>query len=51
MKLTLSWLKEHLETSANTAEIADRLTALGLEVESILDRGKDFAPFVVGYVV
>ena len=27
------------------------MTALGLEVESVVDRAKDFAPFVVGYVV
>ena len=32
MKLTLSWLKEHLETSADTAEIARRMTALGYNV-------------------
>ena len=51
MKFTLSWLKEHLETSADTAEIARRMTALGLEVESIADRVRDFAPFVVAYVV
>jgi phenylalanyl-tRNA synthetase beta chain len=51
MKFTLSWLKEHLETSAGPAEIAAKLTALGLEVESIEDRGRDLAPFVVGHVV
>ena len=51
MKLTLSWLKEHLGTSADTAEIARRMIALGLEVESVADRAKDFQHFVVGYVV
>src|SRR6201993_3130375 len=51
MKLTLSWLKEHLDTSADTAEIARRMIALGLEVESVADRAKDFQQFVVGYVV
>jgi phenylalanyl-tRNA synthetase beta chain len=51
MKFTLSWLKEQLETSAAPDEIAARLTALGLEVESVADRAKDFASFVVGYVV
>ena len=51
MKLTLSWLKEHLDTSADTAELARRMTALGLEVESVADRAKDYAPFVVGYVI
>ena len=51
MKLTLSWLKEHLDTSADTAEIARRMIALGLEVESVADPAKDFQHFVVGYVV
>jgi phenylalanyl-tRNA synthetase beta chain len=51
MKLTLAWLKEQIETSADTSEIARVMTALGLEVESVPDRAKDFAPFVVGYVV
>jgi phenylalanyl-tRNA synthetase beta chain len=51
MKTTLSWLKEHLETEAEPAEIARQLTALGLEVESIEDPARDLAQFVVGYVV
>ena len=40
MKLTFSWLKDHLETTADVATIADTLTMLGLEVESIEDRAK-----------
>jgi phenylalanyl-tRNA synthetase beta chain len=51
MKLTLSWLKEHLDTSADSAELARRMTALGLEVESVVDRATDYAAFVVGYVI
>jgi phenylalanyl-tRNA synthetase beta chain len=51
MKFTLSWLKEHLDTEASAADIARQLTALGLEVESVADRAKDLAPFVVGHVV
>ena len=35
MKFTLSWLKEHLETKATKNEIVDRLTMVGLEVETI----------------
>ena len=34
MKFTLSWLKDHLETEASLDEIVDRLTSIGLEVES-----------------
>jgi phenylalanyl-tRNA synthetase beta chain len=33
MKFTLSWLKEHLDTTASVDEIAETLTDLGLEVE------------------
>jgi phenylalanyl-tRNA synthetase beta chain len=51
MKFTLSWLKEHLETAADPAAIAVKLTALGLEVESVEDRARALAPFVVGQVV
>ncbi|MFO1058310.1 MAG: phenylalanine--tRNA ligase subunit beta [Dongiaceae bacterium] len=51
MKFTLDWLKDHLETEADAATIGARLTALGLEVESIEDRAAALAPFTVGYVV
>ena len=37
MKLTLSWLKDHLETDATLAEIVAALTDLGLEVEEVVD--------------
>ena len=50
MKFTLSWLEDHLETSAPVAEIADRLTMLGLEVEEVIDRGRALAPFTVAHV-
>ena len=51
MKFTLGWLKDHLDTNADAAAIADRLTKLGLEVESVEDRSKDLAPFRVAYVI
>ncbi|WP_424942529.1 phenylalanine--tRNA ligase subunit beta [Aliiroseovarius crassostreae] len=35
MKFTLSWLKDHLDTEASVAEIAEACTDLGLEVEEI----------------
>src|SRR5215813_5651691 len=50
MKLTFSWLKDHLDTQADVATIANTLTMLGLEVESIEDRAKALAPFTVAYV-
>lgn len=51
MKFTLDWLKDHLETSASTEEIATALTMVGLEVESVEDTGKALASFVVAHVV
>ena len=50
MKLTLGWLKEHLDTGASLAEIADALTMLGLEVEQVVDRAAELAPVTVAYV-
>ncbi|MEQ9814732.1 MAG: phenylalanine--tRNA ligase subunit beta [Azospirillaceae bacterium] len=50
MKFTLSWLREHLATEADLPAIADKLTALGLEVEGIEDPGAVLAPFTVGHV-
>ncbi len=50
MKFTLGWLKEHLETNASADDIATALTSLGLELESMEDRAKIFAPFKVAYV-
>ena len=51
MKFTLSWLKEHLDTTATLAEVRDRLTMLGLEVEGISNPAETLKGFVVGYVV
>ncbi len=51
MKFTLNWLKEYLDTNAPVKEIADKLTAIGLEVESIQDPAKVLEGFVVGHVV
>jgi phenylalanyl-tRNA synthetase beta chain len=50
VKLTLGWLRGHLETDATLDEIAERLTMLGLEVEGIVDPAARLAPFTVGYV-
>ncbi|MEG6508278.1 phenylalanine--tRNA ligase subunit beta [Methyloligella sp. 2.7D] len=50
MKFTLSWLKQHLETDASLAEIADTLTEIGLEVEEIVDPAEALSAFTVAYV-
>jgi phenylalanyl-tRNA synthetase beta chain len=51
MKFTLSWLEEHLDTTATLAELRDGLTGLGLEVEAITNPAETLEGFVVGYVV
>jgi len=35
MKLTLSWLKDHLETTAPLAEIVDALTCIGPVIDKL----------------
>jgi phenylalanyl-tRNA synthetase beta chain len=35
MKFSLSWLKEHLDTDADITTVAETLTRIGLEVESV----------------
>jgi phenylalanyl-tRNA synthetase beta chain len=51
MKFTLSWLREHLETEAPLERIAETLSAIGLEVEGVEDRGAALAPFRIARVV
>jgi phenylalanyl-tRNA synthetase beta chain len=51
MKFTLSWLREHLDTTADAEAIARALTALGLEVEAVLDPAKALAAFTVAHVL
>lgn len=50
MKFTLSWLKDHLETDASLGEIVERLTSIGLEVESVDDKSS-LKPFVIARVL
>jgi phenylalanyl-tRNA synthetase beta chain len=56
LKVPVSWLREYVETSATTAEIARRLSISSLEVERVLDVGVPDTPgnlehFRVGRVV
>ncbi len=51
MKFTLPWLKEHLDTVAPLAEIVDKLTMIGLEVETVEDKASLLKPFVIASVI
>ena len=51
MKFTLSWLKDHLDTSASVQEVVDAMTMAGLEVEHVEDPGSRLAAFSVARIV
>ena len=50
MKFTLSWLKDHLDTTATVPEIEEALTDLGLEVEGVENPVAKLSAFTLGYV-
>ena len=49
MKFTLSWLKDHLDTNKDLETIVDTLTNIGLEIESVEDKSKDFNLFKITF--
>jgi phenylalanyl-tRNA synthetase beta chain len=51
MKFTLSWLKEHLDTTESLQVIVDTLTMIGLEVENVEDKAKQLSAFVIAKVI
>ncbi|MBB4040514.1 phenylalanyl-tRNA synthetase beta chain [Microvirga flocculans] len=51
MKFTLSWLKDHLDTTASLDEIVETLTRIGLEVEGVEDKAKSLGAYKVAYVI
>jgi phenylalanyl-tRNA synthetase beta chain len=51
MKLTLSWLKEHLDPAATLAEIVETLTRIGLEVEYVHDPAAQLKDFKIAQIV
>lgn len=51
MKVTFNWLKQYVDFDWSPAELAERLTMLGLEVEGIQEVGGDFEGVVVANVI
>ena len=51
MKFTLSWLKEHLDTTASLDEIVETMVAVGLEVEHVDNPAERLAAFTIGEVL
>ena len=51
MKFTLSWLKEHLDTTATLDAIVEGLTRIGLEVEHVDNPGERLKAFTIAKVI
>ncbi|MBN2356344.1 phenylalanine--tRNA ligase subunit beta, partial [candidate division KSB1 bacterium] len=51
MRVLLSWLKEFVDISLSPADLAEALTMIGLEVESVEQVRRDFTGVVVGKVI
>ena len=50
MNVTLNWLKNYIDFDLSPSELADRLTMLGIEVESVKQLGTELEGIVVGSV-
>ena len=50
MNVTLNWLKAYIDFEFSATELADRLTMLGVEVESVKQLGAELDGVVVGSV-
>ena len=51
MKFTIDWLKQHLDTKYNDEKIIDKLTNVGLEVESFHDQPFEKDQFIIAKIV
>ena len=51
MKITTNWLKDHLDTKFNENQIIDRLTDIGLEVESVDTQSSDLDSFLIAKIL
>lgn len=51
MKFTLNWLKDYLDTDASLDAICEKLTAIGLEVEDVVDRAALYDGLVIAKVM
>ena len=51
MKFTIDWLKEHLDTKFKDSQIIEKLTDVGLEVESFNRLSSDLDNFKVAKII
>ena len=51
MKITVDWLKDHLDTKNSDQKIISKLTDIGLEVESFEKQSSDLDGFTIAKIV
>ena len=51
MKFTIDWLKEHLDTNYDDNKIVNKLTDIGLEVESFQSQLSELDNFIVAKIL
>ena len=51
MKITTNWLKEHLDTKFSENQIIDKLTEIGLEVESVESQSTELDSFLIAKIL
>ena len=51
MRVSYEWLKDYIDVDLSPAELAERLTAVGLAVEGLEDPGAGLAGLLVGKIL
>ena len=51
MKITINWLKDHLDTKLNENQIINKLTDIGLEVENVESQSSDLDSFLIAKIL
>ncbi len=51
MKFTIDWLKDHLKTIKNEAQIIEKLNDIGLEVEIVEPQRNELSDFIVAKII
>ena len=51
MKITTNWLKDHLDSELSENQIIDKLTDIGLEVESVEAQSSDLDSFLIAKIL
>ena len=50
MKFTQSWLKQFLDTDIGVTDLVRSLTEIGIEVEKVIDKSPELAPFITAEI-